>query len=226
MTTRSGGVSSGAFATLNLGATTVDDPASVAANRAHLRRAAALPGGPVWLRQVHGTRVLQADAVHDGAPPEADGSWTERVGAVCAVMAADCLPILLARRDGGVVAALHAGWRGLAEGVIDAGLAALPGGGDAYQAWLGARIGPDHFLVHDDVRATFADDADAAAFRPAADGRWHGDLGALAGTRLRRSGVAVFDSGLCTASDGDRFFSHRRDGSCGRMAALIWRMPG
>lgn len=220
MTTRTGGVSEPPFDTLNLGLHSGDDPARVAQNRARLRRLAALPAEPRWLRQVHGVTVPEAGAEAWPEPPEADGAWTRTPGVVLAVMAADCLPVLLARDDGGAVAALHAGWRGLAAGVVEAGLAALPGDVRRWRAWLGPRIGPEHFLVHDDVRDAFPDDA--RAFTRAPDGRWHADLGALACSRLEHAGIAVCDSRLCTAADPARFFSHRRDGRCGRMAALVW----
>ncbi|WP_232226795.1 peptidoglycan editing factor PgeF [Algiphilus aromaticivorans] len=221
MSTRVGGVSQGPFARLNLGALTEDDPAAVKDNRERLRRAAALPGEPSWLRQVHGRRIVALDEMPaGGSPPEADGGWSA-AGAVCAVLAADCMPVLLARRDGGAVAAVHAGWRGLAAGVLETALAAVPGASQDWLAWLGPRIGPAHFLVREDVLAAFPDAV--FAFREAGDGQWHADLAAIAARRLGAHGVAVHDSGLCTAADAQRFFSHRRDGRCGRMAALIWR---
>lgn len=221
MSTRCGGVSRGPFASLNLGALTEDDPVAVQANRERLRRAAALPGEPCWLRQVHGRHIVALDnEPAGGPPPEADGSWSAG-SAVCAVLAADCMPVLLARRDGAAVAAAHAGWRGLAAGVLEAALAAIPGAPEDWLAWLGPRIGPARFLVREDVRAAFPEAG--FAFREAGSGQWHADLGAIATRRLREGGVAVHDSGLCTASDAQRFFSHRRDGYCGRMAAVIWR---
>lgn len=221
MSTRSGGVSRGPFRSLNLGAMTEDEPEAVQRNRALLRQAAELPEEPRWLRQVHGQQVVALDhAPREHAPPEADGSWSAG-GAVCAVLAADCMPVLLARRDGSAVAAVHAGWRGLAGGVLEAALQAVPGAPEAWMAWLGPRIGPARFLVRADVRAAFPEED--FAFRQAGDDQWHADLGAIAARRLRERGVALYDSGLCTASDARRFYSHRRDGSCGRMAALIWR---
>lgn len=223
MSTRQGGVSAPPYDTMNLGMHAGDAPQQVARNRRRLRAAFGLPSEPRWLRQVHGTRVLRMTRADDAREAEADGAWTTDAQVVLAVMAADCLPVLLARDDGAAVAALHAGWRGLASGVIDAGLDALPGTAQRYVAWLGPRIGPAHFCVHDDVRAAFAEAGDDAAFRRAGDGRWHADLGMLAALRLRRAGVAVTDCGLCTHADGRRFFSHRRDGRCGRMAGFIWR---
>ncbi|MEQ9614573.1 MAG: peptidoglycan editing factor PgeF [Algiphilus sp.] len=224
MSTREGGVSEGAFASLNLGLHSGDDSAQVRLNRARLLQAAGLPSAPPWLRQVHGTTVLPAHAIGPGDAPEADGVWTDQPQLPCAVMAADCLPVLLARRDGGAVAALHAGWRGLAAGVLEAGLAALPGASSDYMAWLGARIGPKGFVVREDVRAAFNRPEDTAAFVGLGAGQWRADLGRLARHRLEAAGVAVHDSGLCTFSQPAIFYSHRRDGPCGRMAAIIWRV--
>lgn len=221
MSTRIGGVSKGDFASLNLGAMTDDDPAAVTQNRRRLRNAATLPAEPRWLKQVHGTRIVALDdsPESDGAEV-ADGSWSAR-GAVCVVLAADCLPVLLARRDGTAVAAVHAGWRGLAAGVLEAALAAIPGAPGDWIAWLGPRIGPAHFRVREDVRAAFS--GAGFAFENAGDGQWRADLGAIAAASLRERGVMVWDSGLCTVSDAARFHSHRRDGGGGRMAALVWR---
>ena len=224
MSTRLGGVSRGSFASLNLGALIEDNAAAVQSNRERLRRAAALHDEPRWLRQVHGRRIVALDEMPVGdASPEADGGWSAGE-AVCAVLAADCMPVLLARRDGGAVAAVHAGWRGLAAGVLEAALAAIPGAPEDWMAWIGPRIGPAHFVVREDVLAAFPDAG--FAFRAAGAGQWHADLGAIAARRLDRRGVAVHDSGLCTVTDARRFFSHRRDGLCGRMAALVWRRRG
>lgn len=223
-TLRSGGVSRGPFAEFNLADHVGDDPDAVAANRALLRRAAALPAEPAWLQQVHGRGVIPAGEGPATGP--ADGSWTDRGGRVCVVLTADCLPVLLARRDGSAVAALHAGWRGLAAGVLEAGVAAL-GGGGGLVAWLGPAIGPDHFEVGPEVRAAFlAEDAGAAAaFRPAARPGHHlADLYLLARQRLAHAGVAdVHGGGWCTFADAERFYSYRRDGVTGRMATLVWR---
>ncbi len=223
-TLRPGGFSRGAFAGFNLGDHVGDDPDAVAGNRALLRRAAGLPAEPCWLRQVHGSGVIAACEGPAAAP--ADGSWTDRPGRVCVVLTADCLPVLLARRDGSAVAALHAGWRGLAAGVLEAGVAALGGGADLV-AWLGPAIGPDHFEVGPEVRAAFvaADAGAAAAFRPAARPGHHlADLYALARRRLARAGVAsLHGGGWCTFADAGRFYSYRRDGTTGRMATLVWR---
>lgn len=218
-TTRSGGVSRGPYASFNLAAHVGDDPAAVAANRARLRAGLDLPAEPHWLEQVHGTTVVEA-----GGHGPADGSIGREPGRVCAVLTADCLPVLLCDRAGTVVAALHAGWRGLAAGVLEAGIAALGRPGRELLAWLGPAIGPEAFVVGEEVRAAFTrlHPEDAGSFRPAAGG-WHADLRALARRRLARAGVtAVFGVADCTYAGRDTYFSFRRDGTCGRQAALIW----
>jgi len=233
MTTRAGGCSRAPWDSLNLGTAVGDDPAAVAANREALRRA--LGGAvPVFLRQVHGIRVVHLGPPHAApqAPLEdADASIATVPGLACVVQVADCLPVLFAAPDGRGVGAAHAGWRGLAGGVLEATLQALceaascsPG---EVQAWLGPSIGPRRFEVGDEVRAAFeAPDrpASAAAFTPAGrPGKWLADLPALARDRLTRAGVAhVAGGGWCTHEDASRFFSFRRDGVTGRMAAAIW----
>ena len=222
-TTRRGGVSRPPHGALNLGAHTRDDPDAVAENRRRLCRALALPAAPVWLRQVHGTRVVAAHRAE--GVPEADGGWTDQAGFVCAVLTADCLPVLLCDGRGARVAALHAGWRGLADGVIEAGIRAL-GGPCGLMAWLGPAIGPGAFQVGDEVRAAFlAHDAGASgSFRSDGPGHWRADLYALARRRLAAAGVAaVYGGGFCTHTEAGRFYSYRRDGETGRMATLIWR---
>jgi polyphenol oxidase len=227
-TLRGGGVSSGRYASLNLGARVGDLDAAVAENRRRVRVQLQLPGEPAWIEQVHGVGVLDLDA----APPlatAADAVVARRAGTVCAVQVADCLPVLFAARDGGTVAAAHAGWRGLAAGVLEAAAARLDVKPQQLIAWLGPAIGPRHFEVGEEVRAAFTarDSAAAAAFAPNARGRWQCDLGALARQRLAAIGIsAVYGAGWCTFADAARFFSHRRDGQCGRMAALIWRDGG
>ena len=222
-TTRAGGVSAGPFSALNLAAHVGDDPAAVAANRARLRAAAGLPAEPAWLRQVHGARVVRLPA-EGGAAPEADGAWTDRPGVVCAVLTADCLPVLLCDRCGTRVAALHAGWRGLAAGVLEAGVAALGADPGALLAWLGPAIGPAGFVVGPEVVEALGGKPGAAPWaEPAPGGRWRVDLWAVARERLERAGVAeVYGGGLCTWSDAGRFYSYRRDGRTGRMATLVW----
>jgi len=233
MTTRAGGVSGGRYATMNVGSAVGDDADDVAANRRLL--ATATGASPVYLRQVHGTRVVRVDA-GDAAPDapvrEADAVVTTDAGVACVVQAADCLPVLLAAPDGRAVGAAHAGWRGLAGGVVEAavdGVAAAAGCAPGeLVAWLGACIGPDVFEVGGDVLDAFAvardDDARSTPrFRAKGRGKWLADLAGLARDRLVRAGVRdVSGGGWCTASDAARFFSYRRDGVTGRMAAAIW----
>lgn len=225
-TLRSAGASTGAYASCNLGDHVGDAPIAVAANRAAVTAALALPRAPAWLQQVHGTRVVNAAEVT--APIAADGSFATAPGAVCAVLTADCLPVLLCTFAGDAVAALHAGWRGLADGVIEAGVRALARPGELMLAWLGPAIGPQRFEVGAEVRAQFCahDPAAGAAFVPTADGKWLADIYLLARQRLAALGVtAVYGGELCTVSDAQRFYSYRRDGVTGRMASLIWLQP-
>ncbi|MEM9057552.1 MAG: peptidoglycan editing factor PgeF [Pseudomonadota bacterium] len=223
--TREGGVSEACWASLNLGAHVGDDTARVAENRRRFAAAAALPAEPVWLDQVHGVTVVDA-AVADG-PEQGDAAVATRGGVVCAVMTADCLPVLLCDRAGTCVAAVHAGWRGLADGVIEASLGALPVEPAALLAWLGPAIGPTAFEVGDEVRERFVGpDAGAADAFVRRGERWLADLYALARRRLAAAGVtAVFGGGFCTLSENERFFSYRRDGQTGRMATAVWLRP-
>jgi YfiH family protein len=229
-TTRRGGHSQGPWASFNLGARVGDAPAAVAANRALLARELELPGPPQWLHQVHGTHLVAA--ADDGRERTADAAWTRRPGVVCAVQTADCLPILLCARDGSLVAAVHGGWRGLAAGVIPRVLAALALPPGRWLAWLGPAICGSCYEVGDEVRAAFVGHLDAAAlaicFTPAGRvGHWYADLAAIASAQLAACGVpetAIFGGDLCTREDPGRFYSFRRDGTTGRMAALIWRV--
>jgi YfiH family protein len=224
-TLRGGGVSAAPCATLNVGAHVGDAPAAVHENRRRVREALGLPGEPLWLEQVHGTAVCEADAHTAAGPPRADAVIARAPGRVAVIQVADCLPVLLAARDGSAVAAAHAGWRGLAAGVLEATVGKLGGEPAALLAWLGPGIGRAHFEVGVEVRAAFLrhDAAAAAAFSVNARGRWQCDLVALARQRLRALGVRdVFGGDWCTYEDRARFFSYRRDGRCGRMAALIW----
>ena len=226
-TLRTGGVSRAPYASLNLAGHVGDDPASVAANRARLRQAARLPAAPCWLTQVHGARVVDAARVGPGC--RADGIYSRRPGVVCAVLTADCLPVLLCEPRHGLVAALHCGWRGLAGGIIEAALERLSRGGGDWLAWLGPAIGPAAFEVGAEVYEAFvdADPGAAQAFRATAPARWHGDLYALARRRLAACGVVhIYGGGRCTWSEGECFFSYRREGVTGRMASLIWMEDG
>lgn len=240
MSTRHGGCSSGPWASLNLGGACGDDAASVQANRQAF--AAALGAQPVWLRQVHGTVVLRLDAGSAAQVlPAADAAWTAQPGLACCVLVADCLPVLLAARDGRAVAAAHAGWRGLAAGVLEATLQSLQAGAglrpDEICAWLGPCIGPQAFEVGSDVLAAFGQAPEGPPSRyftpraltgASADGpaRWWANLPALAAARLQAAGVpadAIHQAGRCTVQSPSDFFSFRRDGVTGRMAAAIWR---
>jgi hypothetical protein len=223
-TLRAGGASLGAYASFNLGSHVGDDPAHVAANRRLLREGLALPAEPFWLEQIHGVAVAPARR-EAGPPPQADASFSAEAGIVCAVMTADCLPVLFCDAEGRRVAAAHAGWRGLAAGVLEATVEAL-GEGD-WLAWLGPAIGPSAFEVGPAVREAFLTrlgDACQAAFRQADETHWLADLYGLARLVLARAGVnRVYGGGYCTHADPERFFSYRRDGQTGRMATLIWR---
>ncbi len=227
-TTRAGGLSTGPYASLNLGDHVGDDPRAVQRNRALLRARAGLPVAPIWLHQVHGCTVRELPCA-TGEAHAADASVAFGPGAVCAVLTADCLPILLCDEAGSVVAAAHAGWRGLAAGVIEATVRRMERPAEQLLAWLGPAIGPEHFEVGDEVRATFraASGAEALeAFRPSGAGRWLADLGMLARQRLAALGVRQVSGGdHCTFAEADRFFSYRRDGVSGRMASLIWLEP-
>ena len=220
-TLRSGGVSRDRYASLNLGGHVGDDPERVAENRRRLAAALELPSEPIWLSQVHGSRVARADAPEVLA---ADAAHTRARGVVCAVMTADCLPVLLCSRDGETVAAVHAGWKGLAGGVVEAAVAAM--GTRDVLAWLGPAIGPEAFEVGGEVRETFIRGGGefAEGFREAGDGKWLADIYRLARVVLNRLGVAeIRGGGWCTHGNPDDFFSYRRDRDTGRMATLIWR---
>jgi YfiH family protein len=235
MTTREGGVSGGPFASMNVGIAVGDDALHVAANRARL--AAACGAAPVFLRQVHGRTVVRvgaADAVPGAAVHEGDALFTTEPGIACTVQAADCLPVLFAAPAGRAVAAAHAGWRGLAAGVLEATVVALCEAAgcrpEELQAWLGVCIGPRAFEVGADVPGAFGIDpsrADSNRFRPASAGKWLADLAGLARDRLAGIGVArISGGGWCTAEDASRFFSFRRDRVTGRMAAAVWIEAG
>lgn len=245
-TTRLGGVSTAPYddgagqGGLNLGTHVGDDPQQVARNRALLR--AALPAEPAWLNQVHGTQVVDVatlvQCAGDAAalPPQADASISTTPGKVCIIMTADCLPVLFCDAAGTTVGAAHAGWRGLADGVLEQTLAAMrERGAEAITAWMGPAIGAQRFEVGAEVRAIFLQQAQAdgnaavtatdAAFQPilGKTDKYLADLYALARGRLQRAGVlAVYGGTECTATDSARFYSYRRDGVTGRLGSLIW----
>lgn len=231
-TTRTGGVSKAPWDSFNLAAHVGDAPADVAANRTRLRELLALRAEPAWLSQMHGVAVADADSPRTSGPETADASIATRPGRACVVMVADCLPVLFASRDGSRIAAAHAGWRGLAAGVLEQTVTALGVPARELTAWLGPAISQPHFEVGEDVRAAFveADAGSAAAFVANARGRWQADLVGLARRRLTALGITDVSGGTwCTFAHPERFFSHRRDGHLhagkgGRMAALIWRI--
>ncbi|WOX48632.1 peptidoglycan editing factor PgeF [Aeromonas sp. XH] len=227
-TTRNGGLSEGVFAGLNLGAHVGDEPARVEANRTLLQQAAGVPGPLNWLNQVHGTAVHPVSREYGGTP-EADAACVREAGLACIVMTADCLPVLFCDRAGTVVAAAHAGWRGLQGGVLEESIAAMGCEPGEILAWLGPAIGPTAFEVGGEVRDAFmAEQAEAAAaFVPSSsEGKWLADIYQLARLRLARAGVtAVYGGEHCTFSDSERFYSYRRDGQTGRMASIVWLAP-
>jgi YfiH family protein len=220
-TTRQGGVSEGPYSSLNLGDHVGDDPMHVAANRQRL--SACLPSEPIWLQQVHGKSVAQAETA--SCLPQADATVADKANAVCVVMTADCLPLLICDRAGSMVAAVHAGWRGLEAGVIEETLVAMQARPADLLVWLGPAIGPQAFEVGAEVREAFmrVDAKAAEAFMPSGDNKWLADIYLLARQRLQGAGVsAIYGGGLCTYADTARFFSYRRDGVTGRMASMIW----
>ena len=223
-TLRSSGVSRPPFDSFNIGAHVGDEHLAVEENRRLLRAHLELPAEPAWLTQVHGARVADLDAEDSLAP--ADGAVT-RTARVCAIQVADCMPVLFAATDGSAVGAAHAGWRGLAGGVLEAVVDAMRAPPEGLLAWLGPAIGQAHFEVGEEVRAAFlaADPGAAVAFTANLRGRWQCDLYGLARRRLAALGVTqIHGAGWCTYADARGFFSYRRDGRCGRMAALIWRV--
>jgi YfiH family protein len=238
--TRRGGSSSGPYddgaggGGLNLGLHVGDDPETVQRNRAAVR--ALLPAAPAWMSQVHGIAVVDAASVQPGQPVRvADASIATSPGVVCAVMTADCLPVLFADLAGTVVGAAHAGWRGLAAGVLGETVAAMrAAGAGEITAWLGPAIGPTRFEVGVDVLDSFLANAGAeaeqvrAAFAPfeGRPGKYLADMNALARLLLARDGVTrVWGGDHCTASEPDRFYSYRRDGVTGRQASMVWLKP-
>jgi len=221
-TLRTGGVSRGSYRSLNLGDHVGDDRQAVAENRRRFVAGLGLPAEPHWLDQVHGNTLRVDPATGD----EGDACYTRRADVVCAVLVADCLPVLFAAQDGSEVAAAHAGWRGLAAGVIETAVARFNSSPENILAWLGPAISKSAFEVGDEVREAFQreDDGAGACFSRNERGRWQADLYGLARRRLAKAGVRqVYGGGDCTHAEAGRFFSYRRDGQCGRMAAFIYR---
>ena len=222
-TARVGGVSQPPFDSLNLGIRSGDGREAVTENRARLKSALNLASEPYWLRQVHSSRVI--DAAEHEPDVEADASFATQSGLGCAVLTADCLPVLMTDREGTIVAAAHGGWRGLAAGVLENTVRAMDRPPNRLLAWFGPAIGPEVFEVGEEVRSHFVEGLaeTAHAFKPSPDGRWLADIYALARLHLRSAGVKeIYGGGLCTVSDPKRFYSYRRDGETGRMATLIW----
>ncbi len=223
-TFRTGGVSYEPYDDFNLAAHVGDAPQSLAENRRILRAALKLPNEPSWLDQVHSDSVVDANSSPQ-TPWRADACVARSAGIVCAVLTADCLPVLFCSRDGDRVAAAHAGWRGLAAGILDNTIGSLGLPGHELIAWLGPAISQSAFEVGDEVRIAFIarDSGNASAFESNARGRWQCDLYQLARRNLRLQGIReIYGGDHCTFADEDRFFSYRRDGQCGRMATLIW----
>lgn len=223
-TLRTGGVSHSDFESLNLAAHVGDEPDSVAENRRRFQADCALPSEPQWLRQVHGTRVVIA--ARTPAHTEADAIITREPDLVCAVLTADCLPVVLTADDGTEIAAAHAGWRGLCAGILEKTVAAMSATPERLLAWFGPAISQPAFEVGSEVREQFLDMGETAhaCFSENDNGRWQADLYGLATARLRSCGVTqLFGGGLCTHAEQERFFSYRRDGHCGRMATFIFR---
>lgn len=218
-TTRNGGVSRGPWCSLNLGEHCGDDPGHVRKNRELLQEL--LPGEPQWLKQVHGKQVVEWG---ESDEPEADGIVSSKPRQVCAILTADCLPVLFCNKSGTEVAACHAGWRGLAAGVIEATVAAMKSKPGEIMAWLGPAIGPQAYEVGNEVSVTFIglDAENTSAFKQRND-RWLADLYQLARLALARSGLTQISGGQhCTSSKSEKFFSYRRDKTTGRLASVIW----
>ena len=223
VTTRHGGVSPGEYASMNLGVNSGDDAANVARNRLIVR--ACLPSAPHWMKQVHGVETADLDRIESGDAPRADAAVTGEAGRVAVVLTADCMPLFLCDARGTRVGVAHAGWRGMAAGVIEGAVRSLGGEPGDVLAWMGPAIGPAAFEVGPEVRAAFMDvDARAAsAFVPHGGAKYKADLYALARQRLERAGVrAISGGGFCTYREADRFFSYRRVQASGRMGAFIW----
>ena len=228
-TWRGGGVSTGKYESLNLGTHVDDEGTAVAENRRRLAEAARLPAEPCWLRQMHGTEVADLDSAVPAAMSvplsSRDASYTRTPGRICAILTADCLPLLIVDVDGSVIGAVHAGWRGLCAGVLAATVRAMGTDPAALIAWIGPCIGPAAYEVGPEVRDALvaAMPAAAPAFRINARSRFMADLPLIARLQLQALGLrAIYGGTVCTYADKSRYFSHRRDGQSGRQATLIW----
>jgi len=222
-TTRIGGFSEKPYDSFNLALHVGDDKDKVKQNREKLSRQLNLPAVPVWLNQVHGSRVIDGEHRDN---TRADACFTPMSNIICAVMTADCIPLLMCNRSGTKVAAIHVGWRGLCRGIIANSVRIFDESHERLLAWFGPRICAHHYPVQDDMRNTCLQSLSMAAesaFSPAGKGKWFADIEELARTELKRLGVsAIFTSDRCTYCDADEFYSYRRDGETGRMASLIW----
>ena len=227
-TTRSGGISLPPWQSLNLGSHVNDNPEHVSQNRKHLARYTGLQTDHIgWLNQVHGTSVVELTEAGAGNCPDADASYTRQPGIACAILTADCLPVVLADRNGTIIGAAHAGWRSLCGGVLENLITAMDATPAQLTAWFGPAIGPENFEVGPEVReafiAHFPGSASAFTSRGARPGHYMADIYQLARMRLINAGVAaIHGGGLCTVTDAERFYSFRRDGQTGRMATLVW----
>tara|TARA_B100000029_G_scaffold513943_1_gene615041 strand:+ start:12237 stop:12977 length:741 start_codon:yes stop_codon:yes gene_type:complete len=221
-TQRIGGVSKGVFNSLNLGSHVGDDPVAVAENRRLIAKKLVLPSNPIWLSQIHSNKIVNAEFTKINEI--ADGSYATRRGIVCAILTADCIPLFLTDQLGTRVCVLHIGWRGLAAGIIEQALSVMDAKKKNLIAWIGPGIGPDAFVINNDVwkLLTAESSLHRDAFVKHGDG-WLANLGQMVGERLELAGVSDFQSSqICTFKDPAHWFSYRRDGSCGRMASLIW----
>ncbi|MBN9289007.1 MAG: hypothetical protein BGO43_10685 [Gammaproteobacteria bacterium 39-13] len=227
-TTREGGVSQGAYQSLNLALHVNDNPEKVVLNRLKLNQRYNLQHEPAWLEQTHSTRVVEikGDEAKSTLGIDADGAWTKCLNVPCVVLTADCLPLLLCDTKGTVVSAVHCGWRGILNGIIENAVQAIkPHTQGEIIAWLGPAIGPDSFEVGEEVRQQFMqhDRYAQQAFKPKSSGKWLGDMYQLAKNRLHQSDIkAIYGGDFCTYTDAERFYSFRRDKDTGRMATLIW----
>lgn len=229
-TTREGGVSTGPYRSLNLAQYVQDNPEYVALNRLKLSLAYNFQHEPAWLDQTHSTKVMEINDIamieENGLGLDADGAWTKLKEVPCVVLSADCLPLLLCDEQGSLVAAVHCGWRGILNGIIENAVKSIkPHAQGKILAWLGPAIGPECFEVGEEVREQFIDhDRQATiAFKPKQAGKWLGNMYQLAKNRLQQSDVsAIYGGDFCTYTDNERFYSFRRDRNTGRMATLIW----
>ncbi|WP_417542794.1 peptidoglycan editing factor PgeF [Methylophaga thalassica] len=222
-TTRKDGISPSPYDSLNIANHVNDTPENVEKNRAALNSALKLPASPLWLQQTHSTQVINSQDWQEGI--EADAIYSNQTNHVCAIMTADCLPLLLSNASGTEIAAVHAGWRGLADGIIEKTLAQFDAAAEHIYAWLGPAIGPEKFEVGLDVYEAFLshDPMAEVAFQQSDDSHFLADIYQLARLRLRQHGVSqLFGGNYCTMTDASRFFSYRRDGETGRMVSLIW----